>query len=153
MGNAAESRSNVDFQAFRTHFCLVSEQAAANFWPIILYRPDHVVLFVSKAMKEAADQLEYAVRTASPSTKIRRVSIEKVDDDNEVRSLVFELAFEFESSNPIVNVTGGTKLMAFGAREPMTQVFRPFTLTCRTMSSASCAAARRIAVNLSRLLR
>ena len=70
MGNAAESRSNVDFQAFRTHFCLVS----ANFWPIILYRPDHVVLFVSKAMKEAADQLEYAVRTASPSTKIRRVS-------------------------------------------------------------------------------
>lgn len=115
MGNAAESRSNVDFQAFRTHFCLVSEQAAANFWPIILYRPDHVVLFVSKAMKEAADQLEYAVRTASPSTKIRRVSIEKVDDDNEVRSLVFELAFEFESSNPIVNVTGGTKLMAFGA--------------------------------------
>ena len=51
-------------------------------------------------MKEAADQLEYAVRTASPSTKIRRVSIEKVDDDNEVRSLVFELAFEFESFQP-----------------------------------------------------
>lgn len=135
MGNAAESRSNVDFQAFRTHFCLVSEQAAANFLPITLYRPDHVVLFVSKAMKDAADQLEYAVHTASPSTKIRRVSIEKVDDDNEVRSKVFDLAFEFESSNPIVNVTGGTKLMAFGAglREPMTQVFRPFTLTCRTM--------------------
>ena len=36
MGNAAESRSNVDFQAFRTHFCLVSEQAAANFLPITL---------------------------------------------------------------------------------------------------------------------
>lgn len=115
MGNAAESRSNVDYQAFRTHFCLVSEQAAANFLPIILYRPDHVVLFVSKAMKEAADQLEDAVHTASPSTKIHRVPIEKVDDDSEVRSQVFELAFEFESSNPIVNVTGGTKLMAFGA--------------------------------------
>lgn len=89
MGNAAESRSNVDFQAFRTHFCLVSEQAAANFLPIILYRPDHVVLFVSKAMKEAADQLEDAVHTASPSTKIHRVPIEKVDDDSEVRSQVF----------------------------------------------------------------
>lgn len=115
MPESAQQNRNVDFGAYRTHLCLVSDQAAANFLPIVLHRPENVVLFVSEKMKEAADMLEQAVRTASPATKVHRCGVENPNDDEEVSDKVYEQLDAFAATNPIVNVTGGTKLMAFGA--------------------------------------
>lgn len=106
-------QNSLDFSQFQAHFCLVSDQAAANFLPIAHFKPKHVVLIVSPKMKEKADWLEAAIKKAAPGTRIRQIDIKEEPNEN-----IFYWASEIEKlkeKRPVVNLTGGTKLMAFAA--------------------------------------
>lgn len=113
-----QSEQQVDFfNQFETHFCIVSDQAAANLLPIVYFKPAHLVLLVSKEMRErgVATDFENAVRFASPSTRVEVEDWPETEDLEAMRSFVFELLVKHEGNKPIVNVTGGTKLMSFSA--------------------------------------
>lgn len=117
---AAQIRAEDDpgkefFSRFGVHFCLVSKQAAPNFLPVVLYRPACVVLFVSSEMKAEAESLAKAIARAAPGTRIETIGVENAWDIEKCRDLVADALARHEDEKPIVNVTGGTKIMAFAA--------------------------------------
>lgn len=99
----------------KVHFCLVSEQAAVNLLPVAYYRPKEAVLFVSHKMHETADQLQGAMEKAVPGIKVSRIAIKDPYDLNECRNVFLEALMVREDDQPVINVTGGTKIMAIGA--------------------------------------
>ena len=99
----------------KVHFCLVSEQAAVNLLPVAYYRPKEAVLFVSHKMHETADQLQGAMEKAVPGLKVSRIAIQDPYDLNECRNVFLEALMVREDEQPVINVTGGTKIMAIGA--------------------------------------
>ncbi len=113
----------------QTHFCLISDQSAANFLPIVYFRPARVVFVVTPEKQAAAQAMKEALKKACPSTKIEEpINIESANDVNETLMQIWERldAYKEQNLKPIVNITGGTKPMAIAA--------------LRAASSADCPA-------------
>lgn len=99
------------------HFCLVSKQAAVNLMPVEQYRPNRVVLFVSREMRAEADDLKEAMLRSVPGIKTDVVEFPDAWDLAGVRDAVLAQLVKLCSEEPViaVNVTGGTKIMMLGA--------------------------------------
>lgn len=102
---------------FKTHFCLVSDQAAPNLLPLLdpEMKPDKVVLLVTPQMQKQAVSLADVIRPRG--IKVRLHPFELVDDFNAMQSQLMA-AIEAEAADEIaLNATGGTKWMAIAAQE------------------------------------
>ena len=107
----------VQLNQYQTHFCLVSDQPAANFLPIIYYKPKAVVLVVSPEKRNQAVVLTAALEKSRPGIQIERIDIDSAYD---VNSTLMEIwkgldRYKEEGFKPIVNLTGGTKPMSIAA--------------------------------------
>lgn len=104
---------------FKTHFCLVSAQAAPNLLPLLdeAVKPEKVVLLVTPKMKDKADYLEAVIRTKG--VKVEQQEFIVSDDFDAMQERLLEL-IAAESAEPeqiALNATGGTKWMAIAAQE------------------------------------
>ena len=97
-----------------TIFCLVSRQAMANVLPVLMFQPKSVVLFTTPEEKQCADNLEKLFKS-------KGIKIKRNDGLNAYDYINFKDAVKSElektEGEAILNVTGGTKLMAFAAYE------------------------------------
>lgn len=95
-------------------FCLVSRQAMANVLPVLMFQPKSVVLFTTPEEKLCADNLEKLFKS-------KGIKIKRNDGLNAYDYINFKDAVRSElektEGNVILNVTGGTKLMALAAYE------------------------------------
>ncbi|MGQ9799959.1 MAG: Card1-like endonuclease domain-containing protein [Ignavibacterium sp.] len=95
-------------------FCLVSRQAMANVLPVFMYKPTNVVLFTTPEENQCASNLEILFKS-------KRINVIRKNNLNAYDYASFKSAVlsELENNNDevILNVTGGTKLMAFAAYE------------------------------------
>ena len=112
-------QNEVQLNQYQAHFCLVSDQPAANFLPIVYYKPKVVVLIVSpnERIRKLASDLKDALKKSRPDIQIHQLNIKSAYD---VNSTLMEIwgqldCYKEKNLNPIVNLTGGTKLMAFAA--------------------------------------
>lgn len=98
----------------KTIFCLVSRQAMANVLPVLMFQPKSVVLFTTPEEKQCADNLEKLFRS-------KGIKIKRNDGLNAYDYIKFKDAVKSElektEGDVILNVTGGTKLMALAAYE------------------------------------
>src|SRR5690554_5534748 len=104
---------------FKTHFCLVSAQAAPNLLPLLdaAVKPEKVVLLVTPQMKDKADYLAAVIRTKG--VKVEQQEFIVSDDFDAMQERLLEL-IAAESAEPeqiALNATGGTKWMAIAAQE------------------------------------
>lgn len=97
-----------------TIFSLVSHQAMANVLPVLMFQPKSVVLFTTPEEKRCADNLEKLFKSKEIKIK-RNDGLNAYDYINFKDSVKSEL--ERTEGEAILNVTGGTKLMALAAYE------------------------------------
>lgn len=111
---------------FDVHFCLVSQQALANFLPILdsKFRPEKAVFFVTSEMKQYAHFLLEGF--SKYQVKVDLVDISDPYDIAMVRDLVFTKVFEYDNESIALNVTGGTKTMAIAAQQAFEAAGKPF---------------------------
>ncbi len=95
-------------------FCLVSHQAMANVIPVFMYQPSKVVLFATPEEKHTADHLQKIFIS-------KNINVNRIDDLDAYDYLKFKDCILNEinkvSGDLVLNVTGGTKLMALAAYE------------------------------------
>lgn len=108
----------------RIHVCLVSAQPIPNLIPLRMdeLRPKKVILLVSPDMKIQAERLERVVREWGIATEKTPIS---PYDLNSARETCLSLLAQYETDEIMLNVTGGTKIMAFAAFEVFRQMGRP----------------------------
>lgn len=106
----------------KIHLVLISAQAVPNITPILddRFRPDQVIMLVSKDMEHRAGHLEKIYKPRG--IKVSRWQIDDAWDVEHVRNRVMELLSEYERYDIVLNATGGTKPMSIAAYE----VFRTF---------------------------
>lgn len=108
----------------RIHVCLVSGQVIPNLIPLLRpdMKPDKVILFVSRDMGRNATRMESIL---SPrGIEVERRPIDAYDMES-AKNSVFDLLTDYEDAELLLNVTGGTKIMAFAAFEMFTAAKRP----------------------------
>lgn len=101
---------------FDTHFCIVSDQPLPNFLPILAkeFRPQKVVLIVSKKMQEKATFLSEVLKNRCNTN----VEIFMLEDESNMIALeekLLDRVAEYPIDKVALNLTGGTKLMAISA--------------------------------------
>ncbi len=101
---------------FSVHLCLVSDQVTANLAPASApdFRPDKVILATTPAMQPAAFHLETVL--GRQQVACERWTIDDPYDYAHVRDRVETLLDELGHRDVTLNVTGGTKIMAFAAQ-------------------------------------
>lgn len=101
----------------KIHLVLISAQAVPNITPILdeRFRPDRVIMLVSRDMEARADCLEKIYRPRGIKTE--RWPIENAWDVEHIRNRVMELLCEYERHDITLNATGGTKPMSIAAYE------------------------------------
>ena len=97
-----------------TMFCLVSRQSMANVIPVLMYKPQHVVLFATPEEHRSADLLQSLF--GSKSINVKRINGLNAYDYLSFKKVVSDL-LEKTNGDVWLNVTGGTKLMALAAYE------------------------------------
>lgn len=106
------------------HMCLVSSQPIPNLIPINMneLRPRKVALLVSSDMQIQAERLERIIR--GMGIKVIKYDIAPYDLES-ARDTCMNILAQFENEEVILNITGGTKIMALAAFE----VFREMEKT------------------------
>lgn len=104
---------------FKTHFCLVSAQAAPNLLPLLDsdMKPEKVVLLVTEPMRQRANYLEKVIKPRG--IKVEQHELVISDDFDSMQEQLLELIAN-ETAEPeeiALNATGGTKWMAIAAQE------------------------------------
>lgn len=102
---------------FKTHFCMVSDQAAPNLLPLLdsEMKPEKVVLLVTPQMRERARYLEQVIKPRG--IKVEQQDLSIVDSFEGMQEQLMAI-IESEPANEIaLNATGGTKWMAIAAQE------------------------------------
>lgn len=106
------------------HVCLVSDQVLANLIPVLMERPDKVVLACSADMarKKLDKRLKKLLECESIAVEIHSDAPDA--GLTQIQEFALELAGKLEAEHPdanlVLNATGGTKLMALG----FVEVFR-----------------------------
>jgi hypothetical protein len=100
----------------KIHVCLISAQAAPNLLPTLdpALKPDTVVLLVSGKMQRAADALAAVLKALG--IRIDIVSIGNEHDHSSIEQTLLEVAAAHDGHEILLNLTGGTKLMALVAQ-------------------------------------
>lgn len=111
----AESENVLNLEQYDVQVCTVSREAAPNLLPIAGYRPKKVVMLVSPQMDNQAEQLKTSILEAVPTTKVERVPLVALNDNNRTTQVILERIKKEGASKVIVNATGGTKLMSIAA--------------------------------------
>ena len=102
---------------FKTHFCMVSGQAAPNLLPLLddSMKPEKVVLLVTEPMQRNADFLEQVIKPRQITVVQHRLNV--VDDFDAMQEQLMGLLENEPADEIALNVTGGTKWMAIAAQE------------------------------------
>lgn len=98
----------------KTIFCLVSRQAMANVLPVLMYKPNNVILFTTPEENHCADNLEKLFKSKGIKVK-RNDGLDAYDYIRFKEAVKSQL--ESTEGETWLNVTGGTKLMALAAYE------------------------------------
>ncbi len=101
-----------------THLVLISDQAIPNLTPVLdqRYRPQRVVMLVSKDMQARSQALERVYRPRG--IQVERCEIQDPWDIERCRQQVEDWLIEQDDMDGVVlNVTGGTKPLAIAAYE------------------------------------
>jgi len=108
------------------HICLVSAQILANLIPILMDKPEKVILISTKTMMKngltkrfqdilSKHDIEYDLYEGMPSTNMPDIS-------NYVADTVVDIQEKYADYNLIYNITGGTKLMSQGFTQGFTEI-------------------------------
>jgi hypothetical protein len=102
---------------FKTHVCLVSQQAAPNFLPLLdeKLKPKQVILLVTDQMKVQAEYLQRVIQPLGIGVKL--IPFEATGSFDDMRIQLMDLLGPYKPSEIALNVTGGTKWMAITAQE------------------------------------
>jgi len=103
------------------HICLVSAQAAPNLLPALdpELKPKEVVLLVSQKMRAAADALSMVFKELGIRTDL--IPLEDEHSSRVIEETLLQIASEREGEEILLNLTGGTKLMALVAQQTVAQ--------------------------------
>ncbi|MCC6916529.1 DUF1887 family CARF protein [Nitrosomonas sp.] len=103
------------------HVCLVSAQAAPNLLPALdpELKPKEVVLLVSQKMRAAADALSMVFKELGIRTDL--IPLEDEHSSRVIEETLLQIASEREGEEILLNLTGGTKLMALVAQQTVAQ--------------------------------
>lgn len=96
--------------------CLVGDQTIPNLMGVKKFRPENIFLLhtrESRFLPLVQNMAEYFTQLI-PGCRIETVEVDASNDD-ETRGRCRWIIRECGPENTIINVTGGTKLMAFGA--------------------------------------
>lgn len=98
------------------HICLVSAQAAPNLLPVLdpALKPDEVILLVSTKMQHTADSLR-AVFTEL-GVRVRLIALNDEHSYADIEQTLLSVAEDRVGQEILLNLTGGTKLMALVAQ-------------------------------------
>ncbi|SDU13274.1 protein of unknown function [Pseudomonas pohangensis] len=99
------------------HICIVTGQPLANLLPLLQERPEQVVLLVSSAMTEEAEQFQATLKQAKwPEQAITVIHNLPNSGYENLRLFALELEEQLQTQHPGTqlhfNATGGNKLMA-----------------------------------------
>lgn len=110
---------------YDVHFCLISDQAAPSLLPILDpdFKPKEAVFLVSDKMKSNAEALEKVFK--EKNIKVTLIRIENIYDFHEMENCFISLIDQYEGKNIVLNVTGGTKLMAIVAQNTFAMGGKP----------------------------
>lgn len=102
---------------FRTHFCMVSDQAAPNLLPLLDdgMKPEKVVLLVTDKMQQQANHLEQVIKPRG--VKVVQQKLDVVDDFSGMQNQLMAMIENESATDIALNATGGTKWMAIAAQE------------------------------------
>ncbi len=99
----------------RIKVCLVGGQPAPNLLSIKHYRPGKVILVCSEQTRGVSERLQAVLEDMETEVAIAQVDPYNIEDIK--AGLDQELAVRPGGEEVIVNITGGTKLMSYGAIE------------------------------------
>lgn len=107
----------MDLSEFKTHVCLVSHEAAANFLPAVAegIRPENIVLIETDKMHRQAKDLTNAFERAIPGVKVSSLVLTDSWDIEKITEEICQFFSNNKFPTPILNATGGHKLMMLGA--------------------------------------
>jgi hypothetical protein len=96
---------------------LVSEQTLPNLFPALALEPDSLVLLHTPQTARQCDWIEQALLKAQCKQEVRRVELRDNPDHHATgHAIKREIAVARAADlAPVVNITGGTKLMSIGA--------------------------------------
>lgn len=102
---------------FKTHFCLVSAQAAPNLLPLLdeTMKPEKVVLLVTERMQKQAEYLAEVIKPRGIKVELKRFEVS--DNYEDLQDQLIELIKNEASDKIALNATGGTKWMAIASQE------------------------------------
>lgn len=102
---------------FDTHVVFISGQQAPNFLPLCDpdFQPKKIVMFVSNQMTENARHFQVAVKQAFPSIELQEVPLSNSYDVDVLEKEIQQTLCTLDLERTVINVTGGTKLMALVA--------------------------------------
>src|SRR5690625_3890645 len=102
---------------FKTHFCMVSQQAAPNLLPLldVTMKPEKVVLLVTPEMQEQAHYLEQVIKPRG--IKVAQQPLTVIDDFIAMQEQIMAMVESEPKEEIALNATGGTKRMAIAAQE------------------------------------
>ena len=100
----------------KVHICLVSGQLLPNLIPILMDKPDDVILISSDEMEESTRRfkeileqkgIKVCVHQSAPSSDLNKIS-------QYAEKLKEQIRKDYPNTELILNITGGTKLMVLG---------------------------------------
>jgi len=102
---------------FKTHYCMVSGQAAPNLLPLLdeTIKPEKVVLLVTPQMRANAQWLEKVIKPRG--IKVVQHPLELADDFSIMQEQLMSVIEQEPADDIALNATGGTKWMAIAAQE------------------------------------
>jgi len=106
------------------HVCLVSDQPIPNLIPLKItgLSPEKVILLVSPDKKIQADRIEGVIKSWKIDTERHPISPFDLESG---RDTCLDILTRIEDKEVILNVTGGTKIMALAAFEVFREMKRP----------------------------
>ncbi|MFN4110763.1 MAG: Card1-like endonuclease domain-containing protein [Ignavibacteria bacterium] len=98
-------------------FCLVSRQTMPNVLPVLMYKPEKVVLFETPEESQSAENLYHLFK--NKNIQVERVRKLNAYDFGNLKQIIRD--YLEKENNVALNITGGTKLMALAAYEAFKQ--------------------------------
>lgn len=96
-------------------FSLISRQAMANVIPALQIRPLHTVLFTTHEESNTAMAIVKMLRSNGLSVSLASCVVDAYNGQSVIQAMRAELEQTSSDKIPVLNVTGGTKIMAFAA--------------------------------------
>lgn len=98
-------------------FSLVSRQAMANVIPALQVQPARVILFTTTEEQETAKRINVLLNQRKVPSRIFPHVVSAYNGADVYNALAQELTALQKDESPVLNVTGGTKIMAFAAHQ------------------------------------